>query len=206
LAGATTLRAMDAAWLVRMRWRRRGAWLWPAFVAITIVDAVVGHLLPPVGETQSLGAAAVLGLVLNLLAVLLLTRPLAALVRKRRPDLPLMVARDYAGTGAVLCVGIALLAAGLAHRPFVLARQRTMQDAIARAEAWIGFRAPDEFRPNMRLANTVAIQAGSIYRTCVPSDDRRRTYCVIVKTHLPFPSSVSFAGYEPNSLFAGGTG
>jgi hypothetical protein len=88
----------------------------------------------------------------------------------------------------------------------VLARQRTMQDAIARAEAWIGFRAPDEFRRNLRLADTVAIQAGSIYRTCVPSDDRKRTFCVIVKTQLPFANSVSFAGYEPNSLFAAGTG
>jgi hypothetical protein len=197
---------MDAAWLVRMRWRRRGAWLWPAFIAMTIVDALVGHILPPAGETQSVAAAALLGLVLNLLAVLLLSRPLGALVRKHRPDLPVMVARDYAGTGAVVCVGIALLAAGLAHRPFVLARQRTMQDAIARAEAWIGFRAPDEFRRNLRLANTVAIQSGSVYRTCVPSDDRRRTYCVIVKTYLPFASSVTFAGYEPNSLFAAGTG
>jgi hypothetical protein len=197
---------MDAAWLVRLRWRRRGAWLWPAFVGMTIVDGVVGHVLPPAGETQSVPAAALLGLVLNLLAVLLLSRPLGTALRRLRPDLPVMVARDYAGTGAVLCVGIALLAAGVAHRPFVLARQRTMQDAIARAQAWIGFRAPDEFRRNLRLANTVAVQAGSIYRTCVPSDDRKRTYCVVVKSRLPFASSVSFGGYEPNSLFAAGTG
>jgi len=197
---------MDAAWLVRMRWRRRGAWLWPAFVAMTFVDAVIGHALPPAGQSQSIAAAALLGLVLNVLAVLLLSRPLGAVVRRARPDLPVVVARNYAGTAVVLCVGLALLTIGLAHRPSVLAQQRTMQDAVARAQAWIGFRAPDEFRRNLKLANTVAIQSGSMYRTCVPSDDRKRTYCVIVKTYLPFASSVTFAGYEPNSLFAAGTG
>jgi hypothetical protein len=40
----------------------------------------------------------------------------------------------------------------------------------------------------------------------VPSVDRRRTYCVIVKTKLPLDRSVTFAGYESNSVFASGTG
>jgi hypothetical protein len=29
---------------------------------------------------------------------------------------------------------------------------------------------------------------------------------VIVKTEMPFPQSVTFAGYEPNSDFAAGAG
>ena len=45
-----------------------------------------------------------------------------------------------------------------------------------------------------------------MYRTCVISVDHRRTYCVIVRTWLPFQSSVSFAGYESNDVFAQGTG
>ena len=49
------------------------------------------------------------------------------------------------------------------------------------------------------------IQQGSIYRTCVPSDDRKRTYCVIVNDKLPFARSVSFAGYEPNEVMSAGT-
>jgi hypothetical protein len=197
---------MDGAWLARIRWRRRGAWLWPAFAAMTIVDAIVGHVLPPTGETQTMVAAALLGFVLNLLAVLFLSRPLGALLRRARGDLPRVVARDHAGTWAVVCVGLALLAAGIAHRPSVLHDRRVMQDAVARAQAWIGFRAPAEFRRNVRLTSTYAIEPGSVYRTCVPSADRSRTYCVIVKTYLPFARSVSFAGYEPNSIFAQGTG
>ena len=45
---------MDAAWLARMRWRRRGAWLWPTFAAALVADALIGHALPPAGESQTL--------------------------------------------------------------------------------------------------------------------------------------------------------
>ena len=62
-----------------------------------------------------------------------------------------------------------------------------MQDAIKRAQAYIGDRAPAEFRRNLAYVDTFAIQPGSIYRTCVPSDYRRRTYCVIVKTTCRSP-------------------
>jgi hypothetical protein len=197
---------MDGAWLSRFRWRRRGAWLWPAFVALTVVDAAIGHLLPPVGEKQSIAAAALGGLVLNLIGVILLSRPLGALLRRRRPDLPWTVARNYGGTLVVALVTVALLGAGLAHRSSITSEQQTMRDAIVRAQAFIGDRAPDQFKRNVKLIDTVAIQPGSIYRMCVPGAHGRRTYCVIVDTQLPFPRSVRFAGYEPNSSVAAGTG
>jgi hypothetical protein len=197
---------MDGGWFVRMRWRRRGAWVWPAFAAATAVDAVIGHALPPSGEAQSLLAAALLACMLNLIAVVLLSRPLGALVRRTRRDLPRMVARDYAGSAVVLAVAAGLLAAGLAHHPTVMSHRRAMGDAIARAQSWIGVRAPGEFRRNLAHVNTYSIEPGSIYRTCAPSDDHRRSYCVIVNTHLPLARSVSFAGYEPNSVFAQGLG
>jgi hypothetical protein len=197
---------MDGAWLSRLRWRRRGAWLWPAFAALIVVDAVIGHLLPPAGEKQSIAAAALAGLVLNLIGVILLSRPLGALLRRRRPDLPAPVARNYGGTIVVAAVTAVLLGAGLAHRSSITSEQQTMRDAIVRAEAWIGDRAPDQFRRNVKLIDTVAIQPGSIYRMCVPGAHARRTYCVIVDTTLPFARSVRFAGYEPNSSLAAGTG
>jgi len=196
---------MDGALLARIRWRRRGAWLWPAFALFTAFDAAVGHALPPTGESQSVVAAALLGAVLNLVGVVLLSRPLGAAIRRVRGDLPAVVARNYAGTWIVLAIALALVIAGVAHRPAIQADQRAMDDATVRAQAWIGDRAPAPFRRNLARVDTYAIQPGSIYRACVPSDDGR-TYCVIVKTHLPFASSVSFAGYEPNALFAQGTG
>jgi hypothetical protein len=195
---------MEAGWLVRLRWRRRGAWLWPVFVALTIVDTAIGHALPVSGDNEPLAAAMLAALALNLLAVLFLSRPLGALLRRVRRDLPVMVARNYAGTWVVAAVSAALLAAGAMHHHAVVANQSAMRDAMARAEAWIGDRAPAEFRPNAALLNTYAIEPGSVYRTCVQSVDGPRTYCVIVRTQLPFARSVTFAGYEPNSVFAEG--
>jgi hypothetical protein len=197
---------VSGAWLARLRWRRRGAWLWPAFAALTIVDGMVGHALPPAGDSQAFLGALLVACVLNLIAVLLLSRPLGGLLRRYRTDLPKVVARDYGGRAAILLVAVAILAAGLLHRPTILQHRRSMQDAISRAQAWIGDRAPAEFRRNLEYVSTFTIEPGRIYRTCVPSDRRARTYCVIVNTQLPLATSVKFAGYEPNSVFSEGVG
>ncbi len=195
---------MDGGWLARVRWRRRGAWLWPAFIVATAADGLIGHLLPPAGESQRVISALLMGLVLNLIGVILLATPVGALVRRARHDLPTVIARDYGGTIVVVAVAGGLLGAGLLHRSSVLADQRSFRDATVRGQAFIGDRAPARFRANTAAASTFAIQEGSIYRVCVPSIDHRQTYCVIVNTLLPFARSVSFGGYEPNWMFASG--
>jgi hypothetical protein len=195
---------MDAAWLGRLRWRRRGAWLWPAFAAATLADAALGHALPPAGDEESIAGAAVIGLVLNVIAVILLSRPLSSMLRRRRKDLPPIVARDYGGTTAVLAVSLVLLTAGLVHHETVMSDQSAQKDAIARAQAWIGDRAPAEFRRDVAYISTFAIEPGRIYRECVPSHSTARTYCVVVDERQPFARSVRFSGYEPNSLFGEG--
>jgi hypothetical protein len=195
---------MDAVWLGRLRWRRRGAWLWPAFIAATLADAALGHALPPAGDAESMAGAAVVGLVLNLIAVILLSRPLSTMLRRRRGDLPTVVARDYAGTTAIAAVTLVLATAGLVHHATVMSDRSAERDAIARAQAWIGDRAPAEFRDHVAYVSTFAIQPGRIYRECVPGARTARTYCVIVDERRPFSSSVRFGGYEPNSLFSEG--
>lgn len=197
---------MDGAWLVRARWRLRGAWQWPVFVAMTFVDALAGHLLPPTGESESAAAALLAGLVLNLLGVLLLARPLGMLIRRFRPDLPLVVAKDYAGTAVVIGIAAALGGAGLAHRSSLIADQRAMREASARAEAWIGVHAPSSFRRNAMLVNLFEIQPGRVYRACVPSAVDGRSYCVVVDVRRPWARSVRPAGSEPNSYFGEGVG
>jgi hypothetical protein len=194
------------AQLVRMRWRRTGAWLWPTFVALTAADAVVGHLLPPAGGSESLVAAALLALVANLLAVLFLSRPMGWTVRRVRGDMPGVVARDYGGTLVVLAVAAVIVSAGLIHRPAVEASRRAVQDAVTRAQAWIGVRAPDQFRRELRFVNLLAIQPGTIYRACVPNEANTKSFCVIVDRSLPFEKSVKFSGYEPNSVLGAGAG
>jgi hypothetical protein len=195
---------MDGAWLARLRWRHRGAWLWPAFAALTIADAVIGHELPPVGDSQRVVAAALLGCGLNLAGVVALSWPIGALIRRVRPDLPAVVARDYGGTLVIVVVTAALLAVGLAHRSTVVAHREAMREATTRAEAWIGDRAPSEFRRNLASMSVLVIEAGRIYRACVQSVAASRTYCVVVNDQLPFQRSVRPAGSEPNSGLATG--
>jgi hypothetical protein len=191
--------------LVRLRWRRAGAWLWPSFIAFTVVDAVIGHTLPPAGSTESLTAAGLLGLMLNLLGVLLLSRPIGWGLRRVRRDLPGVVARDYAGTLVVLALTATLVLVGIMHRPAMAASQRATHDAIARAQAWIGDRAPEEFRRNLQVVSLLAIQSGTIYRACVPNVQKTKSYCVIVDRSKPLDQSVRFSGYEPNATLASGT-
>jgi hypothetical protein len=195
---------MQSAWLARLRWRQRGAWLWPTFVVTVLLDGVIVHELPMIGDRQSVYGGLLAGLILNVLAVLFCSRPGGMLLRRVRPDLPDGVARNYAGAAAVLVVSAGILGIGLLHRSTILDRQRMLDDVVARAEAYIGDRAPAAFRVNAAHTDTFTIQAGSVYRTCVPSSNGRRTYCVIVKPKLPLAQSVVFAGYEPNWLFAEG--
>src|SRR5947209_8521160 len=166
---------MESGMVARLRWRRRGAWLWPAFVAATVADAIIGHTLPPSGDTETVAAAFVAALVLNVLAVLLLSRPLGMLIRRYRRDMPLLIARNYAGTVVVGLVTAALLGAGLAHHAAITSNRQSMRDAIVRAQAWIGARAPATFRRNLKWVDTFAIEPGQLYRACVPSQDGRRT-------------------------------
>jgi hypothetical protein len=196
---------MEGAWLVRMRWRRRGAWLWPTFVVLTVVDGFMLHALPAAGTTQTLAGGILAGMVVNLLAVVLLSRPLGSLLRRRRPDLPVMVARNYGGVVAVVMVSAVMLAVGVVHHSTIVAQRQSLDDAVARAVAFIGDRAPQQFRVNVTRTDTYTIQAGSVYRTCVPNRAGTRTYCVIVRTRMPLATSVTPDGYEPNSIFAVGT-
>ncbi len=195
---------MDLAWLVRARWRIRGAWMWPAFVVLGVVDGIVGHAQPVAGDGESVLGGIVVGLVLNLIGVVVLAWPVGMLLRAGRRDLPPAIARNYGGTGCLLLVtaGFALL--GALHHSTVVTQRATMLDAIERAAAYIGVHAPPAFRANASHTDTFVIQAGSVYRTCVPNGAGTRTYCVVVNERRPLAQSVSFSGYEPNSILERG--
>ncbi|HEX3975874.1 MAG TPA: hypothetical protein VHW96_06390 [Solirubrobacteraceae bacterium] len=195
---------MEAAWIARARWRWRGALLWPTFIVAAILDGVIASVRPFVGDRQSLAGGVLAGLVLNLLAVLFCSRGLGLLLRRRRGDMPVGVARNYAGTLAVALVSAGLLAVGLARHEGIVENRQAMRDATVRAVAYIGDHAPQTFRANAQRTDTFTIQAGTVYRACALSQDGKHSYCVIVKPRLPLERSVVFDGYEPNWLFAEG--
>src|SRR5436189_2969877 len=99
-------RMRERQWWTRLRWRLRGATMWPAFVLAVVFDTVLLRVLPISGDTApDLFAAALLAFFFNLVAVAVGAPLLGRFVRRRWPGLPKVVADDRAGT--VLVAGVA---------------------------------------------------------------------------------------------------
>jgi hypothetical protein len=61
---------VERVWHRRLRWRLRGAWQWPAFLALTLVDGIVLAVLPPYdGGPQGVYPGVLLAGFLNLLVI-----------------------------------------------------------------------------------------------------------------------------------------
>ncbi len=196
---------MERVWASRLRWRLRGAWLAPVLAVAVVGDALLIHFLPLAGDGRThLFGALLLAAFLNLVAIAALAPFAAMALRRARPDLPTVVARDRAGVALALLVAAGLLTFGLLHHGTVVSHERTLADAHARAIAWIGAHAPAPYRRHLALADTVAVVPGSLYRTCAPDPADDRSWCVVVRTHLPFARSVRHDGGTPNALFQAG--
>jgi hypothetical protein len=197
---------MDATPLRRLRWRLRGAWLWPSFFVLTVADAAIIHRLPLSGDSpENLVGGWLLGCVLSLIAIVLLGGVVGRLVRRLAPDMPTVVARNYGGTLVTLAVTLMLLGAGLLHHPAIAADRNALQDATARAVAYIGDHAPARFQANMRVLDMLIVQPRVIYRFCVTDRAHTQDYCVIVNREQPFGRSVHYTGSESNNSLGRGT-
>jgi hypothetical protein len=169
---------VESLWWPRLRWRLRGAWQWPAFIALTLLDTVMITLLPFFGEgPDALGAFLLSGFI-NLIAVAVVAPLAAILLRRRRPDLPRIVARDYAGTAALVLAAAGVLAAGFVHRSALSGERAADRAAFAGVHAYVVSQAP-AYRPGLAAVDTVRM-APNLYRACVPSRDR--WLCLYVKT------------------------
>jgi hypothetical protein len=200
---------MDAAPIIRLRWRLRGAWLWPSFVFLVLADGAIESWRPVLGDHGSPVLGVLQGWIASLVGIALLSPALGWALRKVRRDMPKVVARDYAGAAICLLVTIFLLVTGLIHHHVAVADQGAMEDASASAEAYIGDHAPQQFQPNLHVLDTYQVQPPDIYRVCVHAAVSAGTphgpawYCVIVD-RKPFDDSVRYAGSEPNSLLSQG--
>lgn len=189
--------------LVRLRWRLAGAWQWPSFVVLTLVDAVVIHWLPPVGDSEGLVGAWLVALVSSLIVTAVVGVPLSLAIRWRRADLPQLVARNYAATCALVALALGLATAGVVHHRVITRDRAAMYEAAQEAEAWIGDHAPSRFLVNLHRIDTFAIQPTRMYRSCVQSA-AGQSYCVVVDRSRPWGAGVRPDGHEPNSLLEQG--
>ena len=193
----------ERVWWTRLRWRLRGATMWPAFLLAVVVDALLLRALPIAGDTApDVFAAGLLAFFFNLVVVAV-GAPLAGrLWRGRRPGLPKVIADDRAGTALIAAVALGLLLAGMVHHPVLEARARTFDLQAAVARAFVLDRAPAAFRVNVARMDTWT-QGPGLYRTCVPGPDTRRSYCVFVDTRHDPPLVVRDRDQSPNSVLAG---
>ena len=188
------------AW-TRWRWRMRGAWMWPAFIALTAADALIVHARPISGSGTAIVPALLLALFFNLVVVAVPAQMLGALLRRRRPDLPKGVAHNYVGTALLVAVTGGLLAGGALHAASVDAQQRSFRaqgDAVRR---YVQAQAPAVYRRNIDRANTLRIDK-SLYRTCVPGPDPQRALCLYVNTDQQPPGVRLDPDRETNADFS----
>jgi hypothetical protein len=192
----------EAIWRSRLRWRLRGAMLWPAFVVAVAVDAVLFDRLPVSGDVgPGLFAAVLLAGFLNLCLVAV-AAPLAGhWLRRRRPGMPTVIATDRAGT-ALLAAACALVAAlGLVHRSSVRAARDDLNAQAAQARRFFVNQAPREFQANVAHLDTVKQDEG-LYRTCVAGSDPDRAFCVFVNTDQSPPGVTRDPDQRPNAAVA----
>ncbi len=188
---------MDGASLRRLRWRLRGAWMWPAFLVLTPLAALIVHLNPIQGEGTGLVPAFLLAGFLNLLAMAVLAPAVAILVRRRRPDLPKLVARDYAGAGLIVLVTAGLAVAGLAHAPAVDAQHNAAGAQAAAVQRYVLASAP-AYHAGLGQTDTVRIDR-DLWRTCIPGPAGRRRLCLYVDTAQRPPGVRQDPSPSPNS-------
>jgi hypothetical protein len=190
----------------RIRWRLRGAWMWPAFAVLTVIDTVLLRVLPLSGDdgTDPVPAFLLAGS-LNVVAIAVGGALGGWVLRRRRPDLPKVVADDYAGTAAVLAVTLVFLVVGLAQVPGRRAHRADVAAQAAAARAYVDAQAP-AYRDGLSAADTLQIDE-ELYRTCIPGPGRDRPLCLYIDTSgrpatpRRDPSSASNAQLAPYGAF-----
>jgi len=191
---------VERLWVRRLRWRMRGAWQWPAFAVLTVVDALLLVELPFYERGPgSLVGAMLVATFANLLAVAVVGPLLGLRLRKRRPDLPRPVAADYASTAvlALICAGFA--AGGILHRPAVAAEREEVAAVAATTRDYVVARAP-EYRPGLASIDAMRLEE-DLYRSCVPGPDPRRWLCLFVTTDQHPPGITEDPDRAPNAAY-----
>jgi hypothetical protein len=179
----------------------KGAWLWPLFCVLTPIEAVVLNELPYYGTRGpgSLPAGLLVAGLFNIVLIAVVSPVAAWALRRRRPDLPRVIARDTAGSALLLAYFAAIVLGGLAHRPVV---QEERVDRIAQILAvrdYVFAQAP-AYRDGLPVADALRVEE-DMYRTCVPGPDPKRWLCLFVSTDQHPPGIRLDGDRVPNDVY-----
>ena len=195
-------------WPARVRWRLRGAWMWPTFVVVTLLDGLIMWRLPPVGGGVDLIPAVLIATFGNLALIAAVAPWLAKRTWKRRPAAEpgappraqLEVLTDRIGTGLLLATVVGVVVAGLAARPLVVSETRETERNANAFRDFILARGDEELIRNLETANTIEL-GDALFRTCVARDDRRRYFCTLIDVDRRPPDIDVDPSAEPNSSY-----
>ena len=187
-------------------WRLRGAWMWPAYAVLTLLDAVILHELPPVSGGVDFIPALILSSFCNLFLMGAVAPWLARRLAKREHagagnGVPLPVRSEILKdrTAAVLLgiTTLGLIAAGLGNQPAVVAETEDLEDAIQLFQEYVAAEAPHEIQRNIEIVNTDRLEEG-FFRMCINYDERERAWCVFVNVKAEPPTVVRDPNEVPN--------
>jgi hypothetical protein len=189
----------EALWQTRLRWRLRGAMLWPAFAAAVVIEAVLLDRLPVSGDDgPGLFAAVLLAGFANLIVVAVAAPLAGRWLRRRRPGMPPVIATDRAGAVLVAAGGVLVVALGLMHHSSVQDAHADLVAQAASARRFFISQTPREFQANIDHLDTVK-HGDDLYRTCVAGSDPHRAFCVFVNTDQSPPGVTRDPDQRPNA-------
>lgn len=152
-------------------------------MVLTVADAVLLVVLPIAGTGPPFVDALLLATFFNLVAVAALGRGLAWWVRRRRPDVPKVVAEDRAGVALLCVVTAALVLAGSLHAPGAGEAKRAVRAQRDAVRAFVLAHGAAVHRAHLGAMDTEQ-HGPDFFRTCVPGDPARdiAALCLLVDT------------------------
>jgi hypothetical protein len=167
--------------VVRWRWRLSGATMWPAFGAAIVVESIMLNELPVWGNgPHHIVPGLLLAMAFNLIVVALLAPMAGMLLRRRRRDLPRVVAADRCGTALIGVLFVALLVGGILNHSDVM-RDKRDRIATARAISTFVHNQERDYLPQLERMTVLKLETG-FYRGCVPDTDPSEALCIFVNT------------------------
>lgn len=216
-------------WTRRLRWRLHGAWQWPTFAVLTLLDGLVLDALPPLGVARM---DFVLGVLVATFANLFLVGAVAPFLTRRLlgrraeqavevtgsaapspaaagpplgssapPQVKREVLQDRVGTALLVAGLVAVVVSGLANRPVTVSETEATEEVGRQLRAYVTRSGSEELERNLETANTRRLAEG-YFRVCIARDDRRRHLCLFVDTTKDPTEVTKDPSAESNAVFA----
>jgi hypothetical protein len=197
-------------WARRLRWRLIGAWRWPLFLVLTVVDALIVVWLPPNGTDALFVPALVICSFGNLFLIGAVAPWLARRIVARQgqqapsPTFPpanhVELLTDRIASIALVLGVAGLLIAGLGNHKVVVAATDRLARGGAAARDFALVHGPADVRRNARAANINSheLQQDGLFRMCIPHDDPTRAFCMYVDASKKPPSVKPDHDTRPN--------